>query len=261
MAKKYNEEYYKELKPFMVDMTDKNAATSGYMIGFADKYYTLWHVVQSGEAIRYSYHHNISMDPEFIKNIPLALDESLHGERRHKFTKYVKIYEPGVFNFGKYKDAKISESVDVSYLQWYATTDDQVNKEACHKRITELDPDLYWDETTETWISKSDMSLKDKFVKKVEAHKELVLNLDEFYNGQIGMWNLRFCFPNKTCGNSYYGYSTLIVNPKTGKGMRTKNKHWTVTVHEYEKQEGGDPNWPIYEVKTYTINKVNSQEK
>ena len=261
MAKKYDKEYYKSLVPFKVNLTDKNATSCGYMIGFADKYYTLWFIHQNGEGITYDYRHNISMDEKFIEDIPLALDESLRGESRRHFTKYVKIYEPGVFNFGKYNGAKVNESIDISYLQWYCTTDDDVNSETCRARVMELDPDLYWDEETGIWDSKSNKSLREKFTEKVEAGEELELNLDDMYDGQISMWNFRFGFPHKTTGNSYYGYSTMIINPKTGKGMRTKNKHWTVTVHEYEKMEGGDPNWPTYTVKSYTINKVNSDKK
>lgn len=104
------------------------------VIGFSNKYWTLWHV---GEKYKhyfdqynfewrqdFSYIQNLSFDLEKAKakiEGPYEIDENLKGESSWVWKAGETIDETPehLFKFGKYRFGEISECTDFDYLRWY----------------------------------------------------------------------------------------------------------------------------------------------
>ena len=105
------------------------------LIGFANKYYTLWEVKTYEQDIsdtpnkarwtHYKYVKNISFDKKtaFEKYPGVSYDDTLRGQTSSYKTDKVIIY-PNVdtFRFGKYIYKKIEEVADLNYTKWYYKT-------------------------------------------------------------------------------------------------------------------------------------------
>lgn len=271
MARKYNKEYYMGLTPFVLCTTDRKADRSGWVIGFSDEFYTLYHAVQTGDRITYCYKHNISKSAEFVAGLSLSIDENLRGIKRN-FTRTIRISESGVFNFGKYYGKPIADCDDIEYLKWYFNTgEDSENADLIVARVTELDPDIFlWYPDKDNypylyeWRSRSEMSEYDIMIKKMRSG-EITLPLDEINNDGImvvaaGDRQVFFKFPYKEYAGSYYRRPYgLILNPKNGKPITTKGRDLTVDITKmtvldnWESADGFTYNNPIGMVEKYEI--------
>lgn len=111
------------------------------IIGFADRYYTLWQVSQE-ERERYGVRETVTVTT-FIKNISMSLektkhlypgvkvDTSLHGHSGsfETVTHSKPVHtDTSVFAFGKYKGMKLTECGDSEYILWYS---ENVDNEDC----------------------------------------------------------------------------------------------------------------------------------
>lgn len=109
---------------------NENTDTTGYVIGFATKFYTLWSenkkVVDAGggqtlHITEYTYHGKISTSKEtaMSKYPGCKVDESLRGKTR-SWTHYEYVWDNvDTFRFGKYKGGAIEACTDTDYLEWY----------------------------------------------------------------------------------------------------------------------------------------------
>ena len=100
------------------------------VIGFANKYYTLWEITEEtrylGNGHRYVIVHNtfvknISFDKEtaFAKYPEAGFDETLRG-KTHSWESKKEVWDNvDVFRFGKYKYDNIDSCSDTSYIEWY----------------------------------------------------------------------------------------------------------------------------------------------
>lgn len=253
MASETYKEFYKNLKPFVADTKNPACDNTGYLIGFATEYYTLYKIHQVGCKMIFNYIKNITKDRAYVEDLPLSIDESLHGEKRHHFYRYIKIFEPNKFNFGKHKGEAIDTFEDGSYLMWYAKTDDIENRERCIERVKTLLPYMEWDAEKFDWTDKAQELRAKDLINSIKSGNPLTLDLNRLHYGcYIEHDGIQFNFPYAMYGGNYYcAPYALIINPKTGKGIRTKNKNYTVTI------KGIDENIVENRVKVteYQINK------
>lgn len=228
---KYKKEHYQALAQFNLNTTDPNCVNEGYILGFCEKYYTLWKITQNGRHVRYTYRHNVTQDHEYAKELGLTIDENLHS--RKSFTTYVKIEVPGEFKFGKYYHQNIADCEDAKYLRWYATTDDVENRELAIKRALELDPNWVWDEGAMQFISKQRIENVEYWRNRVKEGKDIKFDFNKVnVMGQMWVDGFWFQFPHKYYRETYYGPAySLIINPETDKPMRTKGKGYKVIVY------------------------------
>jgi hypothetical protein len=131
-------------------------------IGFANIMFTLWDVnsetmyremgnshVPSGERTTYTYMGQLAKDEdraiEKAKSrgcTNLVVNYDLKGSRSYSsystggYEQEEKIVDDTIFNYGKYRDQKISESTDVDYMAWYSRTNPNIIE-----RVMELSND------------------------------------------------------------------------------------------------------------------------
>lgn len=100
------------------------------VIGFANKYYTLWDVIEHIENngyskyvwYTYSFIKNISMDKEktFNSYPNINFDETLKGKTITFITEKKEVWDNvDTFRYGRYKGKKITEINDIKYIEWY----------------------------------------------------------------------------------------------------------------------------------------------
>ena len=104
------------------------------LIGFANKFYTLWSYSEEelyttvnnqpykyGVKQIYSYIKNISFDLDKVKELypNVKIDDDLKGKSASWSTEPKIQYPAECFHFGKYEGSFISECTDKSYLIWY----------------------------------------------------------------------------------------------------------------------------------------------
>ena len=119
------------------------------VIGFANKFYTLWDVTSKVVESKYSkdtlvtntYIKNISMDIDKVKELypGVEIDESLRGHScTFEYIKEQKEINTDKFSFGKYEGKLISECTDNSYLRWFFDNCDGERKQNVEARLVEL---------------------------------------------------------------------------------------------------------------------------
>ena len=100
------------------------------VIGFANKFYTLWEVTEETRDLgngrsylitHYTYIKNISFDKEtaLSKYPGISIDENLKGHTESWSSKKEIWDNVNTFRFGKYAYKNIEEVNDVSYTEWY----------------------------------------------------------------------------------------------------------------------------------------------
>lgn len=230
---KYKKEFYQALNSFTVNTVDINCESEGFVLGFCEKYYTLWKINQKGAYIRYTYRHNVTQDSEYAKELGLPIDESLHS--RKSFSRYINIVpEPGVFRFGKYRYQNISDCDDAKYLRWYATTDDEDNRQFAINRAMELDNAWVWDESAQEFIKKERIENIEYWRNRIAEGRPIKIDFSKVnVCGQLWLDGFWLQFPHKQYQATAYAPAyALIINPETGKPMRTKGKGYKLIVYK-----------------------------
>ena len=251
------------------------------VIGFANKYFTLWDVTEHIEDNgRYktswcsnSFIKNISMDKEtaFSKHPGVPFDESLRGHYVSFNTAPKQIWDNvDTFRFGKYDGELITDNNDTDYIKWYyenGSYDDEHRefvKEELKRRGFEFemcDYETYFGQvrTYERIWSPEEIIQRDKDnaikeeIKKTLTHKENIdvlieRNLDSEGDYSINNY-LRYHF-NDYVVREYNGYPYGMPSIN-GKGKRVKGKMITIT--DYTWVEENDV--IIVNVDSFNVNK------
>ena len=149
------------------------------VIGFANKFYTLWDVTSTVVESKYSkdtlvtntYIKNISMDIDKVKELypGIEIDESLKGHScTFEYTKERKEINTDKFNFGKYEGKLISECNDKSYLRWFFDNCDGERKQNVETRLVELG-----------FVVKDDIIFTQEEIVKEEQIERMLSNKEE----------------------------------------------------------------------------------
>lgn len=238
-------------------------------IGFSNKYFTLWNVIEetryTGDKGQYRYDVTIFT---YIQNLSLSKDKAIEKAKSMGCTdlkvnddlkgisgksferaKVIEIkYEDFQFNFGKYTGDDIRENNDLSYLKWFYN---ESNNIYAGNRVVELDKNYI--------IYKGDLMKKEAYnrIKRAEEidnklHKTGSIDLDiernADGNGFLYVDNVNYYFENSKC--MYYNgyeYSLPVLN---GKAKRIKGKTITVNV-----ESGVINGWDVWIIKSWDFKK------
>ena len=220
------------------------------VIGFANKFYTLWDVTSKVVESKYSkdtlvtnaYIKNISMDIDKVKELypGVEIDESLRGHScTFEYIKEQKEINTDKFSFGKYEGKLISECTDKNYLCWLFDNCDGERKQNVEARLAELG-----------FVVKDDIIFTQEELVKQEQIKRMLSNKEEIeilFNRNLSIESdssdkcygvyrnedgILFKF-NDVKINYYNGfeYGLPLVN---GKDKRIKNKTIKIKDYKYE---------------------------
>jgi len=222
------------------------------IIGFSNKFYTLWEVTTSVTQLapshsrvitRYEYIKNISMDIDVVsvKYPGVMIDESLNGKTKSWESSKDVWEDLDVFRFGKYKYENIDENGDTRYISWYWTNiyDEHKAYVSCllERRGYEV---RRYDNGEEYLMSPEDLEKEQKELEEFYEIADMIFEKKEFEFTpksnlhEDGNYCLKghvvFHFPEikRYCYEGYDFY--LPVMDK--KAKRIKNK--TIVVKEYK---------------------------
>ena len=215
------------------------------VIGFANKFYTLWDVSKHTETTEYgsityysyTYIKNISMDNNtaFAKYPGVEYDENLRGKTiSFKTTPVITYTDVTKFRFGKYATVSIDDVNDLNYTMWYydniedSTHRDYVKSVLINKYgYIEYNGSLYTEEDYATILEEN--AHFDNVMKMINNNEVLTFVAESNPNeyGELYVDRMKYCF-NEVGENYYNGhyYYLPIVN---GKQKRIKNKKVNVT--------------------------------
>jgi len=233
------------------------------IIGFAEKFYTLWSHEREIRYVtdsygnnhpshildKYHYIKNISIDINKVKEMypGVEIDECLRGQVR-SFERMIKIDPPNnIFWFGKYRGRLVDEIMvsDFGYCKWAVGNGGNIAE---------------YIETHPQYVA---------YLEKLENEKQAIIDntgilkvgdtiqLDFTSNGYNPSATYDSCHASSTYGdinvyvecngvkevNGMYPYLMPVIN---GKAQRTKNKKVTVTVLEViltDVRQGGVSQW------------------
>lgn len=216
------------------------------VIGFANKFYTLWEVTEEtqdlGNGHKYVITHfyyikNISFDKEtaFAKYPGLDFDENLRGKTQSWETKKEVWDNVDTYRFGKFKYEKIGDH-DIDYLAWYW---DQVSGDHKEYVASVLKKHGYeirnWSDNSQYLMSPKDLENERKSQLAMEEAMEKLNNSDSFEicfdhnpddKGYCRVDDIFYHF-QEVKENWYNGfpYYLPVLN---GKSKRIKNKNINV---------------------------------
>lgn len=239
------------------------------IIGFSNKYYTLWDVTEHVEETEeerikihtYSYIKNISMDLMKVRQLypDYMIDLTIKGHSSFQKTERLETLTPPneQFLFGKYKGMFVDECKDIKYLLWYS---EQIrnNEEAFEivKNVLIDNGFIFYDnmfmteeEYNEALKTDSEYETLKEQLKNHEAVDILFdRNLSIFYSNDttvdvagyikvIGNKHITFIFRNYK--EMYYnGFEYALPVDKKGKAKKIKNK--TVRLTSYSLNDTDD---------------------
>ena len=244
------------------------------VLGFSNKYYTLWDVtkdvVDKGNGCKYIITHyyyvkNVSFNKDTAQaKYPNAkFDESIRGTRRYFKTTKEVWDNVDVFRFGKYKYYKINESpADMSYISWYWNNIDGDHKDYVSeilknngyqiRQFSNGSQYLVTPEELEEEIREANAN--NEMITKFNNHTPITLDIkfNPDFDGQLRIDNIIYQF-EEVKENCYQGivYYLPVLN---GKAKRIKNK--TITITDYDIVNLDDNNEEIIVmINDFTINK------
>lgn len=219
------------------------------VIGFTNKYYTLWEV--SKKTVRdeyeevttytYTYIKNISYDMnEAIKQYPNAtIDLNLKGSHTFVRNETRSLILPDCFQFGKYRAQPLMDCKDIEYIRWYVK---QIDPESEHfKYVREKMEDegfIYEDGMFLTKEEKernlAEIRRFNEFRKLMNKHENPVILFERnlFYEDDVDCFCYKFFIGmsavyisfEETKEMEYNGFVYgLPVKKKTGKKIKNKN--------------------------------------
>lgn len=236
------------------------------VIGFTNKFYTLWdvqeetidlHNGQKMHIVHNAYIKNISFDKEkaFAAYPDAPFSEELRGHSSSFNTEKIVWDNVDRFRFGKYQYMNIDNCSDTQYITWYWD-----NIYAEHKdHVSEVLKSRGYEIRTRTWESYDGTTKSEEYlmspealaIEKAEAEKrnadEKLLkagtalsficeyNLNE--NGEVCHGDFTYKFP-EIKEMEYRGWPYWLPM-KNGKSKRIKNKWITVNKYTYEKTDYG----------------------
>lgn len=227
------------------------------VIGFANKYYTLWEVTEETRPLGNGHnyvvtHFNYIKNISFSKDVVLAkypnvtMDESLRGKTVSFKTEKEVWDNVDTFRFGKYKYQKINDVDDIGYIVWYW---DQVNDK--HKEFVGNVLKGYGYKIRK-WTGESTsgeylmdpvalMNEQENLAKVNYIYNKCVLgdtleftpthNIDFFGEFRDGDIIYKFEYFKVT---DYQGYEYGLPLDNKGKAKRIKNKNIKITDYSYK---------------------------
>lgn len=218
---------------------------TGYFIGFATKFYTLWSIATdynysqneygqvslTGITTRYTYLGHLSFELDkakakvIEKGIELSgVDMSLKGQSswEYKDKIYCKIptSDLGFFDFGKYDGQIISQCTDINYVEWYyfETSNKYAKQVLLSNGYAELNGHIVKQEIADR------MNATDSLIAEITASGEFTFVAEKNLSGagEITIEGITIRFANyirATYNGFTYGMPSI-----NGKGKRIKNK-------------------------------------
>lgn len=216
------------------------------VIGFANKFYTLWEVTEEtkdlGNGHKYVITHfyyikNISFDKEtaFAKYPGLDFDENLRGKTQSWETQKEVWDNVDTYRFGKFKYEKIGDH-DIDYLAWYWDQVDGAHKEYVASVLKNHGYEIRnWGDNNQYLMSPEDLENERKSQLAMEEAIEKLNNNDSFEicfdhnpddEGYCRVDDIFYHF-QEVKENWYNGfpYYLPVLN---GKSKRIKNKNINV---------------------------------
>lgn len=231
-------------------------------IGFANKFYTLWHITEETKPLgngrsymitHYNFIKNISFDKETaLSKYPEAIfDENLRGKTISWETKKEVWDNVDTFRFGKYNGKKINETDDIDYIAWYWEQTDGDHREFVSNILKGYGYEIhtytyenYWGDkiTGENLVSPEVLENMRKASTELELLLEKCKNNEVFevvpsknldYNGEIRDGVIIYKFENFKI-MEYGGYKYGLPVDSKGKSKRIKNKNLKITKYTYD---------------------------
>ena len=230
-------------------------------IGFANKFYTLWHITEDTKPLgnghsyvitHYTFVKNISFDKETaLAKYPEAIfDENLRGKTISWETKKEVWDNVDTFRFGKYNGQKINETDDLNYIEWYW---EQIGGD--HKvYVSHYLESIGYEIRTWTWENSNGQKIDNQYLVSPEtienmrkAAAELKLFIDKCknneifevvptknldYNGEFRDGDVIYKFENFKL-MEYAGYEYGLPLDSKGRAKRIKNKNLKITKYTY----------------------------
>lgn len=230
-----------------------------YIIGFSNKYYTLWSyseetITKYGETIlkaNFNYIKNISFDINKVKTLypNVKIDIAIKGNNsfsRILDKKHIE-YPNNVFKFGRYIGLPIKECKDIEYIKWYwIETKDAATKEYFKEALDNTNYSFYEDEILNNdeiekinakldKISKLEIKLKNNEAFEVSPKHNLVYGDGDniaYYIEDI--FTLKF----KNFKVLYYNGFAYALPTINDKAKRIKNNKISITKYTYTREDG-----------------------
>ena len=216
-----------------------------YLIGFTNKYYTLWYETLETRVVgeetynihKYTYLQNLSFDKEaaFDKAPEGAtFDESLRGLSK-SFERTIITVNPDTFHCGKYTGNKFINIDDYEYMMWFFNNCAKENQKQNildiilpkGYEVIELNDKPYVISPEEAYWRNERLNANEVGRKLIANSKEFVIiptrNLDYEGNLYIEEYDLEIHFNNFDV-KDYQGYEYGLPLDNKGKAKRIKNK-------------------------------------
>lgn len=220
-----------------------------YLIGFTNKYYTLWNETLETKVIgeqtynihKYTYMQNLSFDKEtaFAKAPEGArFDESLRGLSA-SFEKTEVTVNPNAFHCGKYTSMLFENCGDYDYMMWFFNNCARDNqKENISNILLKEGYGIISMLDNPYMISPEEVALRNELLEMNKLGKEFIKNseivilpirnLNNEGDLYIEEYDLEIHFMNYNV-NEYNGYEYGLPLDKKGKAKRIKNKEMKIT--------------------------------
>lgn len=227
------------------------------VIGFANKFYTLWDVTEETKDLgnghkyvvtHFAYIKNISFDKEtaFSKYPGLDFDENLRGKTQSWDTEKEIWENVDTYRFGKFKYEKIGDH-DIDYLAWYWDQVSGDHKEYVGSVLKKHGYEIrIWGNNNEYLVDPKTIENEKKALEAINEMTEKLNNSDSFEicldhnpdeEGYCRVDDIFYHF-QEVKENWYNGfpYYLPVLN---GKSKRIKNKNIKVTKFNNKNLENG----------------------
>ena len=241
------------------------------VIGFANKFYTLWDITEEtrplGNGRNYvithnTYIKNISIDKAaaFAKYPGVQFNECLRGMTRSWDSAPKEVWDNvDVFRFGKYAYEKIADNTDTNYLEWYWEQVSGDHKEYISTILKSRGYEIRtWGDGNEYLMSPEALTLEEmenkKFTETLAMVKstntlEVLIDANPDEDGHYRNGNVIYVFPEVK--ENYYNGFIYYLPVLNGKAKRIKNKTIIINDFNYELKNGN-----IYiNIKNFNIKK------
>ena len=220
-----------------------------YLIGFTNKYYTLWNETFETKVIgeethnihKYTYMQNLSFDKEtaFAKAPEGAIfDENLRGLSA-SFEKTEVTVNPNAFHCGKYTSTLFENCGDYDYMMWFFNNCARDNqKENISNILLKEGYGIISMLDNPYMISPEEVAFRNELLEMNKLGKEFIKNseivilptrnLDNEGNLYIEEYDLEIHFMHYNI-NTYNGYEYGLPLDKKDKAKRIKNKEMKIT--------------------------------
>ena len=258
-----------------VRLNENDDEKSYTAIGFASKFYTLWHIIERVERTPYGVYERTLY--QFVKSISTDLEKAkakypdavfipdLRGHHSFERTKRMETYGEDEFRKGKYAGQKVADCKDLGYLCWALQDCPSVFPDAAKPVAEDILTAAGYRIIHEDWGTKIIFPEEIEAFEKAQEECDEVLaqiengavtvypmgNLDGegiLYDGSKGQ--IRYQFPEDKYKSMYYrGYYYGLPMDAKGTGKKIKGKELIIIPEDYELDDKTCYYFPILNVK------------